>query len=75
MSILLWNYQRIGNKPTEIHLRDLIWKYIPDLIFLIETKQAGEKMEKLRQIYKYNHGDFVNPEGKSGGLAIWRNED
>lgn len=46
---------------------------IPDLLFLMETKQKFEYISGLRKRLGYNHVITVEPVGLSGGLAVmWK---
>ena len=71
MAILSWNVQGIGNKTTSRYLKDLIRNYKPDLIFLMETKIGTQKMEELRKQNNFARGEYMDPTGNAGGLAIW----
>ena len=41
------------------------------MVFLMETKQLQQGMEVLRRRLGFDHGDYVDPLGRSGGLALW----
>ena len=51
-------------------LKELYRKYDPDFVFLMETKK-NHKMEKFRKRMGFGESMYVEPEGLSGGLALW----
>ena len=71
MRILTWNYQGIGNKKTSKVLQELIAKHKPRLVFLIEIKQVQQKLDMNRIKNGFSKGTYTEPEGRSGGLALW----
>lgn len=56
-------------------LRDVCRKYKPCIVFLIETKNKRSRMEKIRKKMNFSSFEYVDPVGKSGGLALWWNKD
>lgn len=54
-----------------MELKRIIEKVKPLVVFLMETKQEEAKMIKIQRIMGYNNGMHIDPEGRSGGLAIW----
>lgn len=72
MSLLSWNCRGIGVPLTVKALRDLCRRYKPAVVFLIETKNKVQKMEKDRRKWfnKYS-ACYMDPAGQSGGLALW----
>ncbi|KAF7841337.1 ribonuclease H [Senna tora] len=55
--------------PTVKRLRDLCFKYQPDLLFVQETKCTPEKMPKWKKLCLFYYSYFVNPDGTKGGLG------
>ncbi|GLU05331.1 hypothetical protein SLE2022_224350 [Rubroshorea leprosula] len=75
MNILSWNYQGLGQALTRRALNDLIFKYRPCLVFLMETKKPRRYLEPLRRKFAFSSSAYVEPQGYSGGLALWWTED
>lgn len=75
MKALSWNCQGLGNKATIGYLRDLWKTHRPDFLFLSETKQCFNFMEKFRLHFGYDNLFTVDPIGWSGGLALFYNKD
>ncbi|XWS65235.1 hypothetical protein CRYUN_Cryun05aG0074800 [Craigia yunnanensis] len=71
MKAISWNYQGIGPALTVQALRKLRRKYGPNLIFLMETKNGRKVLEKVRGSMRYVNSYYMDPEGLSGGLALW----
>ncbi|KAF7826245.1 reverse transcriptase [Senna tora] len=54
------------------HLKDILRKSEPSLVFLMETKCISKKMENLRnRWFRQGSSFYVDPIGQSGGLAVW----
>lgn len=73
MRILSWNCQGSGNTPTVRHLQEIQGLYLPEIIFLSETKNKRWYLEDL--VVKLGYCDLrtVEPMGRSGGLAVmWK---
>ncbi|KAH7859929.1 hypothetical protein Vadar_007196 [Vaccinium darrowii] len=60
---------------TSQALGDLVRKNRPSIVFLMETKNNKVKVETIRRSLKFDFGFYVDPEGTSGGLALWWNGD
>ncbi|GKV39420.1 hypothetical protein SLEP1_g47185 [Rubroshorea leprosula] len=75
MNILSWNCQGLGQALTRRVLKDLIFKHRPCLVFLMETKQTMRYLEGLRRRLSFANRVYVNPQGYSGGLALWWTDD
>ncbi|GKV19300.1 hypothetical protein SLEP1_g29582 [Rubroshorea leprosula] len=71
MNILSWNCQGLGQALTRRVLKDLIFKHRPCLVFLMETKKTMRYLEGLRRRLSFANGVYVEPQGYSGGLALW----
>ena len=72
MKAISWNCQ---GALTVKALKELRSKYRPYLVFLMETRNEDEVMERLRKKMRYENRYYVNPEGLSGGLALWWNNE
>nr|GEU52210.1 reverse transcriptase [Tanacetum cinerariifolium] len=53
------------------NLRELHKAHSPDVIFLMETKNKQQKLERLRRSLHFASAYYVDPVGCSGGLALW----
>ncbi|CAL1382259.1 unnamed protein product [Linum trigynum] len=71
MSCISWNCRGIGPPRTKNHLRRMIRKFRPSIVFLMETKNNEETMEDLRVQNNFQGKFYVHPEGTAGGLALW----
>ncbi|XP_074347237.1 uncharacterized protein LOC141686076 [Apium graveolens] len=57
-------------------LKDLIRQERPDVVFLCETLSNKVQMEKIRLKIQFQGMIVVEPQGRSGGLALlWRDSD
>lgn len=45
--------------------------YKPDIICLVETKNGSNFCERIREQIGMDHAYYVEPQGLSGGLALW----
>lgn len=75
MAILSWNCRGLGNKFTVKFLRNLIYKHKPQIVFLQETKQKRDYLERLRSRFGFTDGEYVEPCGRAGGLTLWWNSE
>ena len=75
MRVVSWNYQGLGSTLTVQVLKGHVEKYDPDIVFLMETKNNKEVVEKVRRRMKFVNGMTMDPNGLSGGLALWWKED
>lgn len=73
MKILTWNVQGIGNKHTRQHLKDCIFNYNPDIIFLSETKNKAVNTHKYLVPMGYPNLVYKDTIEKAGGIAfMWK---
>lgn len=75
MKLLSWNCQGLGSPLTIRALRALVAQDQPNLIFLMETKNQEHMVQSLRRRMKYPNSFLVNPDGISGGLAFFWDEN
>ena len=60
---------------TVPQLKKVIQPYFPELVFLPETKNRKDILNKVKQKIGYDSLFVVDPVGKSGGMAVlWRKE-
>ncbi|KAL0433053.1 UNVERIFIED_CONTAM: hypothetical protein Slati_2639600 [Sesamum latifolium] len=69
MSLIVWNCQGLGNPWTVRGLWDLLRVHKPHLVFLAETKCSASQIEVVKRRLNL-FGVCVNPNGRSGGLAL-----
>lgn len=73
MRVLSWNFQGFTSKTTRDHLKDLIYRYNLDIIFISEAKISEGKMRKLIKPYKYPNSKLISYVGLAGGLILlWK---
>ncbi|KAF7134615.1 hypothetical protein RHSIM_Rhsim08G0178900 [Rhododendron simsii] len=75
MVMLSWNVQGMGRPLTFQILQGLCTTHRPLVVFLMETKNKRSTLEKIRMKLQYNNGCYVDPIGKSGGLALWWSDE
>ena len=71
MKILSWNCRGLGRHWTISYLRETWHKHKPDFLFLSETKQDFEFVQRFQSHFGYDSLATVDPNGRSGGLAIF----
>lgn len=74
MVILSWNVQGIGRPLTLQILRGLCTTHRPLVVFLLETKNKRNTLERIRKSLQFHGSSYVDPIGRSGGLALWWKE-
>lgn len=76
MRLISWNCRGFGAALTIKELKDNCFKYKPQMVFLMETKQLQRRLEGLRRkTFKFDDSCYVDPVGLSGGLALWWSND
>ena len=71
MKILSWNCRSLGSKWTISYLREIWGKHRHAFLFLSETKQQFEFVQSFQFYLGYSHLHTVDPNGKSGGQALF----
>ncbi len=74
MNILSWNCWGLGNPTAVLALHNLVKVQGPKVLFLMETKLDGKKMEVLRVELRFKFCFTVPSRGSSGGLALLWND-
>ena len=75
MKILSWNCRGLGSHWTISYLKEIRHKHKPDFLFLSETKQEFEFVQKFQAHFGYDSLVTVDPSGRSGGLALYYNNE
>ena len=75
MKILSWNCRGLGSHWTISYLREIWHKHKPEFLFSSETKQDFEFVQGVQAHFGYDYLVTVDPNGKSGGLALFYNNE
>ena len=75
MNLLCWNCRGLGNAPTVQELREIAKKFAPRVLCIVETQISGERAENLKNTLGYDNSFAVNSSGRSGGLAMYWNDE
>ena len=73
MKVLSWNCRGMGSKWTISYLSEI--RHKPDFLFLAETKQEPDFVQKFQAHFGYDNLVTVDPLGRSGGLALFYNNE
>lgn len=68
---LSWNCQVVGRPRKISNVRELIGVHRSTVVILMETKNKEQKLERIRKRTSMAHSYYSNPDGYSGGLALW----
>ena len=75
MIALGWNCQGLGNLRSVRVLGELVQRWDPKIVFLLETKIIKKAMEKVMEKINFVNGLIVPQRGRDGGLALlWKRE-
>jgi len=73
ISLMIWNVQGAGNTSFLNTLKELIHKYDPKIVALVETKINGRQAEEVCTKIGFEGQFRVEAQGFSGGTWIfWR---
>ena len=75
MRTLCWNCQGAGAKVTRRRLVEMCRMYSPGFMFLSETKKDKMYLQDLQVEVGFDNLQTVEPEGNSGGLALFYSND
>ncbi|XP_074346984.1 uncharacterized protein LOC141685798 [Apium graveolens] len=76
MNALAWNCQRLGSPGKIQFLQEVTRSEKPSFVFLCETISRYEKMEKICSKLGFEGFVAVEPQLKSGGIALfWKNAE
>ena len=68
MNCLSWNCRGAGNPRTVRELRDLVARFKPEIVFLMEVMSNLETMERIKRKIHYERLFFVQGTGRGGGV-------
>ena len=75
MSTLSYNCRGLGNPSTVCELRKIVRQEAPSLLFVMETKIRGKRVEDLRATLGFAGCFAVDSVGLSGGIGLfWSND-
>ncbi|XP_027095016.2 uncharacterized protein [Coffea arabica] len=75
MRALVWNCQGVGSPLTVPHLREVNNLLSPSLIFLSETKNRKQVLDRIARGLRFDNSAVVEAMHKAGGMAIfWKEE-
>ncbi|XP_071923241.1 uncharacterized protein [Coffea arabica] len=75
MRVLVWNCQDAGSPLTVPHLKEENRLLSSNIIFLSETKNRKNYMEKVKKILDFENSFIVEAMNRIGGMALlWNNE-
>ena len=75
MKILSWNCIGLGSHWTISYLRETWHKHKPDFLFLSVTKHDFGFVQGFQSHFGYDSLATVDPIGRSGGLALFYNNE
>ncbi|XP_043814106.1 uncharacterized protein LOC122724009 [Manihot esculenta] len=75
MRILCWNCRGVGNPLAVNAMEDLVFYYKPSILFLMETKVHGVRMNQIKNLFHYSNCFSVDSIGIGGGLSLMWNND
>jgi hypothetical protein len=71
MNCLSWNCRGLGNPSTVRELRTIVKQEGPSLLFIMETKIKGKKVENLQRLLGFAGCFAVDSNGLSGGIGLF----
>ena len=75
MIALGWNCRGLGNLRIVRVLGELVQRWNPKIVFLLETKVKKNATEKIMEKINFVNGLNVPRKGRGGGLALlWKRE-
>lgn len=75
MRIICWNCRGVGNPQAVNAMVDIVQYYKPSILFLMETKANGVRMEQIKSLLRFSHCFSVDCVGIGGGLCLmWKDE-
>lgn len=75
MSMLSWNLRGLGNHRSVQVLKDLLHFKRPKIVFVMETKINGARLNYICDVLGFNNFFAVDSIGLSGGLGLFWNDN
>ncbi|XP_043815337.1 uncharacterized protein LOC122724442 [Manihot esculenta] len=75
MRIICWNCRGVGNPQAVNAMVDIVQYYKPSILFLMETKANGVRMEQIKSLLRFSHCFSVDCVGIGGGLCLMWKDD
>ena len=75
MNPLSWNCRGLGNPRSVRALHDIVHRWKPKIVFLMETKSKVKRMERIKNRVGFANGLIVPSQGRSGGVALFWTRD
>ena len=74
MNCISWNCRGLGRPRAVLELTEMVKKYSPSIIFLMETRSKICRLKNLRSKLKVENVHIVPRHNTGGGLALyWKN--
>ncbi|MBA0550147.1 hypothetical protein Golob_021117 [Gossypium lobatum] len=70
MKIICWNVRGLGSPRVVRRLQFLLKQNNPQLVFLMDTKVSGKRMEEIRRKCGFMNGIDVGAVGTRGGICL-----
>ena len=74
MNCLSWNCRGLGNPETVRELRKVVKQESPSLLFVMETKIQGKRVESLKNLLGFTGCFAVDSNGLIGGIGMYWND-
>ncbi|XP_071902886.1 uncharacterized protein [Coffea arabica] len=74
MRALVWNCQGVGSPLTVPHLREVNNLLSPSFIFLSETKNRKQILDRIARSLRFDNSAVVEAMHKAGGMAVFWKE-
>ena len=71
MNCLSWNCRGLGNPATVRELRKIVKQEGPSLLFVMETKIKGIKVENLKSLLGFSGCFVIDSDGVSGEIGLF----
>jgi exonuclease III len=71
MSSLCWNCRGLGSDATVQELRDLVKRFKPTILCVVETQLHESRVRRLARILGFDDCFAVSSTGRSGGLEMF----
>ena len=71
MNCISWNCQGLGNPSIVRELRKIVKQEGPALLFVMETKIRGKRVESLQPLLGFASSFAVDSDGLSGGIGFF----